>query len=112
MRLCRENGHFLTVRFADLWKTVDGRLRKLLVAKRWWWKTGRSLERFRNTPQCQQPPKQPADKNEETHLSGGTYNLLILIIFMAPEVGLEPTTLRLTAECSAIELLRSVRGGA
>jgi hypothetical protein len=28
--------------------------------------------------------------------------------FMAPEVGLEPTTLRLTAECSAIELLRSV----
>ncbi len=25
--------------------------------------------------------------------------------FMAPQVGLEPTTLRLTAECSAIELL-------
>ena len=31
---------------------------------------------------------------------------MILIVFMAPEVGLEPTTLRLTAECSAIELLR------
>ena len=30
------------------------------------------------------------------------------IIFLAPQVGLEPTTLRLTAECSAIELLRSV----
>ena len=30
------------------------------------------------------------------------------MVFMAPEVGLEPTTLRLTAECSAIELLRSV----
>ncbi len=29
---------------------------------------------------------------------------------MAPQVGLEPTTLRLTAECSAIELLRSVYG--
>jgi hypothetical protein len=27
---------------------------------------------------------------------------------MAPRVGLEPTTLRLTAECSAIELPRSV----
>src|ERR1043166_1868436 len=27
---------------------------------------------------------------------------------MAPQVGFEPTTLRLTAECSAIELLRSV----
>ena len=30
---------------------------------------------------------------------------------MAPQVGLEPTTLRLTAGCSAIELLRSVVGG-
>ena len=29
--------------------------------------------------------------------------------FLAPQVGLEPTTLRLTAECSAIELLRNVR---
>ena len=28
---------------------------------------------------------------------------------LAPEVGLEPTTLRLTAECSAIELLRIMR---
>ncbi len=39
---------------------------------------------------------------------GGFCNLLISIAFMAPEVGLEPTTLRLTAECSAIELLRNV----
>jgi hypothetical protein len=31
---------------------------------------------------------------------------------MAPQVGLEPTTLRLTAGCSAIELLRSVFGSA
>src|SRR5579859_8224520 len=30
---------------------------------------------------------------------------------MAPQVGLEPTTLRLTAGCSAIELLRSVACG-
>ena len=30
---------------------------------------------------------------------------------MAPQVGLEPTTLRLTAECSAIELLRNVESG-
>ena len=34
-----------------------------------------------------------------------------LLILLAPEVGLEPTTLRLTAECSAIELLRSVLAG-
>src|SRR3954466_16279305 len=27
---------------------------------------------------------------------------------LAPQVGLEPTTLRLTAECSAIELLRNI----
>jgi hypothetical protein len=30
---------------------------------------------------------------------------------LAPQVGLEPTTLRLTAECSAIELLRSDQAG-
>ena len=29
-------------------------------------------------------------------------------MFLAPQVGLEPTTLRLTAECSAIELLRKI----
>src|SRR4051812_36128456 len=27
---------------------------------------------------------------------------------LAPQVGFEPTTLRLTAECSAVELLRSI----
>ena len=32
-----------------------------------------------------------------------------LLDFVAPQVGLEPTTLRLTAECSAIELLRNKR---
>jgi hypothetical protein len=32
---------------------------------------------------------------------------LVSIIEKAPQVGLEPTTLRLTAGCSAIELLRS-----
>ena len=31
---------------------------------------------------------------------------------MAPQVGLEPTTTRLTAECSAIELLRNTDSGA
>ena len=35
-------------------------------------------------------------------------HLVDFIGFLAPQVGLEPTTLRLTAECSAIELLRSV----
>ena len=34
-------------------------------------------------------------------------HLVDFIGFLAPQVGLEPTTLRLTAECSAIELLRS-----
>ena len=29
-------------------------------------------------------------------------------LFLAPQVGLEPTTLRLTAECPAIELLRNI----
>ena len=39
-----------------------------------------------------------------------TKDLLWELNKLAPEVGLEPTTLRLTAECSAIELLRSVCG--
>ena len=32
-----------------------------------------------------------------------------MLEILAPQVGLEPTTLRLTAECSAIELLRNKR---
>ena len=34
------------------------------------------------------------------------WNLMISTVCVAPQEGLEPTTLRLTAECSAIELLR------
>ena len=34
-----------------------------------------------------------------------------LLIGLAPQVGLEPTTTRLTAECSAIELLRNIESG-
>ena len=35
----------------------------------------------------------------------------LIRLFSAPQVGLEPTTLRLTAECSAIELLRNMESG-
>jgi hypothetical protein len=52
---------------------------------------------FISSCRSQQPPKQPPEQNEESHLSGGLCNLLISMVFMAPEVGLEPTTLRLTA---------------
>src|SRR5262245_13312072 len=41
--------------------------------------------------------------------SAGTARLMFLLEILAPQVGLEPTTLRLTAECSAIELLRNSR---
>jgi hypothetical protein len=45
-------------------------------------------------------------------ISGSCYYLLSYcsdncVCGLAPQVGLEPTTLRLTAECSTIELLRS-----
>ncbi len=40
-------------------------------------------------------------------LTGNSIKSITFWIFLAPQVGLEPTTLRLTAECSAIELLRS-----
>src|ERR1700686_1266368 len=41
-------------------------------------------------------------------LGGGTARKSMKTL--APQVGLEPTTLRLTAECSTIELLRSKAG--
>ena len=34
-----------------------------------------------------------------------------LPLFLAPQTGLEPVTPRLTAECSAIELLRNIGSG-
>ena len=45
------------------------------------------------------------DNKKERMLCNKTSALL------APQVGLEPTTLRLTAECSAIELLRLIESG-
>ena len=35
----------------------------------------------------------------------------VRIMLLAPQVGLEPTTTRITAECSAIELLRNMESG-
>ena len=45
-------------------------------------------------------------RNKNGSLLGRLVSSLFSLI-LAPQVGLEPTTLRLTAECSAIELLRS-----
>jgi hypothetical protein len=45
------------------------------------------------------------EENEKRAPLGGALNLLIIL---APQVRLELTTLRLTAECSAIELLRNM----
>ena len=57
-------------------------------------------DRSRNSP--------PAVQKQYKKFGIGRKWLDILGIVLAPQVGLEPTTLRLTAECSAIELLRSV----
>ena len=42
-------------------------------------------------------------------LKKGLKLILALIIEKTPQVGLEPTTYRLTAGCSAIELLRIIQ---
>ena len=42
-------------------------------------------------------------------ISGPLQRVALNSEILAPQVGLEPTTLRLTAECSAIELLRNKR---
>ena len=52
--------------------------------------------------QAEMGQQQKAARNEQPFL-------IIAKDFVAPQVGLEPTTLRLTAECSAIELLRNTR---
>lgn len=41
-------------------------------------------------------------------LKKGLKRILALIIEKTPQVGLEPTAYRLTAGCSAIELLRNI----
>ena len=57
-------------------------------------------------------PKRRSAVNPKRGLGHRPAEMEIVCIYeynrMAPQVGLEPTTLRLTAECSAIELLRSV----
>src|SRR5215470_15590418 len=51
----------------------------------------------------------PLSGTSETHGAAIADNAeLVTQTTKAPQVGLEPTTLRLTAGCSAIELLRSV----
>jgi hypothetical protein len=54
----------------------------------------RHRENIPRQSQSQQPPKEPHEQNEEGDLSGDPYNLLILMMLLAPKVGLEPATKR------------------
>src|ERR1035437_449853 len=58
---------------------------------------------------CRNNPQRFSERRTESGQSEGapTIGCPYLIENLAPQVGLEPTTLRLTAGCSAIELLRS-----
>ena len=51
--------------------------------------------------------KNPISKTKKTTSWVALKFVVSMLSCLAPEVGLEPTTLRLTAECSAIELLRN-----
>jgi hypothetical protein len=55
-----------------------------------------------------QPSKQPSGGMLTRPRQAIPHRPFFFNVVLAPQVGLEPTTLRLTAECSAIELLRSV----
>ena len=61
-------------------------------------------------------PWDPSYSNSLTHETVNIWNIektleqFHVSAFLAPQVGFEPTTLRLTAECSAIELLRIESG--
>ena len=63
------------------------------------WKKPFSARRFQNHWNGRQ---------EKIRTHSDLENLVPDYMFLAPQVGLEPTTLRLTAECSAIELLRNM----
>ena len=51
--------------------------------------------------------KNANNRTSETGIKKGLKLILALIIEKTPQVGLEPTAYRLTAGCSAIELLRN-----
>ena len=53
---------------------------------------------------------QPGQKTTKTALKKGLNLIQTLNIEKTPQVGLEPTAYRLTAGCSAIELLRIIFG--
>ena len=57
-----------------------------------------------------QPSQICIKKQQSPHISTKASLYQTLRLTLAPQVGLEPTTLRLTAECSAIELLRNEEG--
>ena len=67
------------------------------------------INHFRNTGRLTDVPEEHKNgHNRQRRLEGANQEQEKL----APQVGFEPTTLRLTAGCSAIELLRSVEARA
>ena len=76
--------------------------------RRWWW--GRAFPPYTNLFLANSHQNSHSPKTKMAADLAAAY-IVDFIGVLAPQVGLEPTTLRLTAECSAIELLRSVVRG-
>jgi hypothetical protein len=79
-------------RLAAILTLANGKWAGKIIAFRW--------EHITHTYPQNPPPNKGCEGSRSCKLLKG----------LAPQVGLEPTTLRLTAECSAIELLRSEGG--
>ena len=60
-----------------------------------------------------QPTQSENEKGQmrDIHADGAAKSLTVQREGLAPQVGFEPTTLRLTAGCSTLELLRNSRRG-
>ncbi len=78
----------------------------IMSARPWRPSTGRRPARWHQTRRLSGPIERRGHKNRHSAAPTET-DPRKLLKKLAPEVGLEPTTLRLTAGCSAIELLRN-----
>ena len=74
------------------------------------WSSAEEVEEVAETPRARDSPARRDKPREVVAGFGSTApHAQARGSEMAPQVGLEPTTLRLTAECSTIELLRNLK---
>jgi hypothetical protein len=106
---CQRHGSHFTGSMATLAMILKNGKDVFIEGRRWRFLT--ALLRRNNAEEGGQTSWRDEPQPSQTHaeiLMDCSAAFTRVLKEMAPQVGFEPTTLRLTAECSAIELLRSV----